>query len=39
MIASRRMHIRNTVYVPSNWKDIRIAYMNELGDIIRNGRI
>jgi len=35
MIISRRMHIRNTAYIPPNWKDIRIAYMRELAEIPR----
>jgi len=30
MIASRGMHIRNTAYIPPNWKDIRITDINEL---------
>ena len=25
--------IRSTVYIPSNWKDIRIADMDELSEI------
>ena len=33
MIASRGTHICSTVYIPSNWKDIRITDMNELGDM------
>jgi len=28
--------IRNIVYIPSNWKDIRIADMNELSEIAPN---
>jgi len=30
MIASRGMYIRNIAYIPPNWKDIRIADINEL---------
>jgi len=33
MIASRGMYIRNIAYIPQNWKDIRNADINELGDI------
>jgi len=33
MIASRGMYICNIAYIPLNWKDICIAYMNELGEI------
>jgi len=35
MIASRGMYIRNIAYIPPNWKDIRIADINELGDIAK----
>ena len=38
MIASRGMYIRNTAYIPSNWKDIRnYADMNKLSEIAGNG--
>ncbi|MHA1233080.1 MAG: hypothetical protein ACTSPQ_20835 [Candidatus Helarchaeota archaeon] len=33
MIESRGMYIRNTACIPSNWKDIRITDMKELGKI------
>jgi len=33
MIASRGMYIRNSSYIPSNWKDIRIADINKLAEI------
>ncbi len=36
MIASRSMYICNIAYIPSNWKDIRIGDINELGE---NGQI
>ncbi len=32
MIASRGIH-NNTVYTPSNWKDISITDINKLGEI------
>ena len=35
MIASRGMYIRNIAYIPQNWKDIRIADINELAEITR----
>jgi len=34
LIESRGMYIRNTVYIPSNWKDIRITDMKELYEIV-----
>ena len=37
MIASRGMYIRNIAYIPPNWKDIRIADINELGEIFGGG--
>ena len=33
MSASEGMHMRNTAYIPPNWKYIRNAYMNELAEI------
>jgi len=33
MIASRGMCMRNIAYVPSDWKGIRIADINELDQV------
>jgi len=33
MIASRDIHMSNTAYTPSNWKDISITDINKLGEI------
>jgi len=30
------LYIRNTAYIPSNWKDIRITDINELSEIARS---
>jgi len=33
MSTSRGVYICNGAYIPTNWRDIRNAYMNDLGDI------
>ena len=33
MIAPRGMYMRNTAYIPLNWKDIRITDTNGLSEI------
>ena len=33
MSASRSMYICDTAYIPSNWKDIRNADVNELSEM------
>jgi len=35
MVASKGIFRRNVAYIPSNWKDIHIADMNELGDMLK----
>ena len=37
MNSSRGMYIRNTAYIPQNWKDIRIADITELSEIRLGG--
>ena len=39
MSTSIEVYNRNTSYIPTNWRDIRNAYMNKLGEIAKGGEI